>query len=163
MLTAFHPVAPSGESPLSMELDWWALEALWLLLPRGTNRRKLSYLMQKPSGNSSFSPSTALTWAVVTRKTQSLHPNARKGKAVGSGLHASRGLEVHFFLDSVPASSMFIRALGTWFTWFASLVGFFSPQTNIKDSHVLSNPRIRQEGGACECFGKWTLLGVAHN
>lgn len=96
MLTAFHPVAPSGESPLSMELVWWALEALRLLLPRGTNRRELSYLMQKPSGNSSFSPSPALTWAVVTRKTQSLHPNARKGKAVGSGLHASRGLEVHF-------------------------------------------------------------------
>lgn len=28
MLTAFHPVAPSGESPLSMELVWWALSPL---------------------------------------------------------------------------------------------------------------------------------------
>lgn len=36
------------------------------------------------------------------------------------------------FEASVPASSMFIRALGTWFTWFASLVGFFFPQTDIK-------------------------------
>lgn len=79
-----------------MELVRWALEAHVCPLAAPPQRNGQEEALLSHAGNSPFSPATTLTWAVVTRQTQSLHPNARKGKAVGSGLHANRGLEVHF-------------------------------------------------------------------
>lgn len=75
----------------------------------------LSCVDRLPTRKQPIQSSTALTWTVVPSQTQSLHLTARKGQVVGSGLCAVAMVLKSIFFAFVPASSMIIRALETWF------------------------------------------------
>lgn len=86
----------------------------------------LSRADRLPTRKQPLQSSTTPTWTVVPSQVQPLHLNARKRKVIGSGLHGVSVVLKFIFFAPVPASSMIIRALGTWFTSLVSSVGFFS-------------------------------------